>query len=559
MQHVRLWFIQLVILACIPTLSFATDNYQSGVADKVPQEMEVPSEYKLDHVPEKNVKGYQEPKQKSPAQQQIIAKKLKAVSFKGATILDEEELEWITQPYIGKPFSNADLANLKYEVTKAYFEQGYIIVRVVSPPQDVADGTLQLVVYEAKAADHIINNNSTIATWVPRNVSRTIHENEVIREQAIESMISDINGLYGVQANLNLSPGKEVSTTDLTINVEPADENRYAISYNNYGSKFTGEHQILASVDYGNLLNLGELWSLDLRRSDGELSSAALGLDTPIGLRNIHFEGFYRYTENDIGDVLEPLSVRGKSSIGDVAFSKKWKNTSKSQISSKLGMEIREHETTIFGATESKDDIRRAYFKTDWLKRWTDKVLYSSIRVSRGADILSATQRGDALATRALGDPNAWIVSSALYGQMRLFNEGVLTLRADGQMASGTLLSSDLYTLGGYGSVRGFEVAQEAGEMGASYSAEYLHKLYDGSVASVSAGPFFDGGMVFGRVDGSIQDSHLYAGGLGVEITSSYLVPDKTTLRLDWAKTLGDYNATDIDGSTFYVKLVHDF
>jgi hemolysin activation/secretion protein len=138
---------------------------------------------------------------------------------------------------------------------------------------------------------------------------------------------------------------------------------------------------------------------------------------------------------------------------------------------------------------------------------------------------------------------------------------GTLKLLATGQITDHTLLSSDLFVLGGMGSVRGFEPAQETGENGYQFTVEYLHELpFDSnSVWKMRAGPFIDGGAVYNRVAGSVEDTHLYSTGITFEATGNLVPQGNTKFRLDWAKPLGDYDSAEVEGQTFYASLTQFF
>ena len=63
---------------------------------------------------------------------------------------------------------------------------------------------------------------------------------------------------------------------------------------------------------------------------------------------------------------------------------------------------------------------------------------------------------------------------------------------ARAQLASHTLLSSDLFAVGGYGSIRGFDIAEEAAEAGYVFSlggvdANSAHYLNAGALTALQA------------------------------------------------------------------------
>lgn len=138
--------------------------------------------------------------------------------------------------------------------------------------------------------------------------------------------------------------------------------------------------------------------------------------------------------------------------------------------------------------------------------------------------------------------------------------QGTIKALIRGQLSSNTLLSSDLMTAGGYAGIRGFNVAQEAAESGYNFSLEYNHILpFSTDRVEVKAGPFLDGGALYNRVAGSLEDTHFYSTGLGLEVEAKIVPVGDTVLRLDWARPIGSYKSEQVSSDTFYVRLKQEF
>ena len=132
-----------------------------------------------------------------------------------------------------------------------------------------------------------------------------------------------------------------------------------------------------------------------------------------------------------------------------------------------------------------------------------------------------------------------------------------------GQIASNRTLSSDLFSLGGYGSVRGFLPAETTGQAGVQFSVEYSHTVWSGewqgAELKAAVGPFVDGGHVWNRAEAAVQDNTLIAAGLGAEVETGASTVGVTKLRFDWAHTLGGYESPEVDNNTFYLRLSQTF
>jgi hemolysin activation/secretion protein len=210
---------------------------------------------------------------------------------------------------------------------------------------------------------------------------------------------------------------------------------------------------------------------------------------------------------------------------------------------------------------DTKETINKIYVDTSYLYRGHSSIFYGGVKLSKGVDIFNASDKGDANTSRLFGDQDAIIFEPVLLTHFRPFSDlGTFKAFAKGQMASHTLLSSDLFTVGGHGSVRGFDVAQEAAEMGYNFSLEYSHvlpiKVED---VTFKAGPFLDGAAVYNRVVGTIEDKHFYSVGLTFETIANIIPAGETLFSIDWARPVGNYTSNRISDDIVYFSLKQSF
>ena len=529
-----------------------------GVVDR--PAVEVPSEVKQ---PAK-LEPKKEPEMERMEGAAEIVATLKSVKFSGTPILAEAVLQKIAASYLDRPLKREDIARLKYDLTKRYYDEGYVLVKVATPPQDLSKGVLEVVVYPGRIGELQIDNKE-LNQKVAEAMSSPIVQGDVFNERKVETAVKDIDDLANIKAKLNLRPGKEMGTTDLLLTVDPAAEDVQQFMLDNYGSDLTGKNVASLDLQKSNLLHRGETIGLSLRKSlnggQQDLRTASLDFKTPIGWRNLKLELNYLNSENDIGDRLSSLHASGKSERYGVALSGNVVNVLERGIGWRAGLEQRTHKSYIFdGQPESKDNISQAYVEGSYLKRAPVYAMYANLRAVKGIDAFGASNAGDALLSRAQGDPRAWRLQPTFYNNWRMRENDFLQFIFTGQLASRTLLASDLFVLGGYGSVRGFQPAQETGESGYQYSLEYGHQFAQTGAWTIKAGPFLDSGGVSSRVPGSNVDSHLTSVGLGVEGKAGFFKVGESKLRFDWAHPVGSYiGSSPISSNTLYLRYTQNF
>ena len=493
----------------------------------------------------------------------ILIEHLAQVTFSGFSVIDEAMLQEAVAPFTGKPLSAADLAELKYAVTRLYYDLGYVLVKAVTPPQDVTDGILEVVIYEAQIGQIEILDNDAINPYLVGQISKRVKTGEVFREGPVESMVNDVNDLAGVSATVNLRPGSQVGTTDMAVIVEPADDDVQRFTVDNYGSELTGEFVGMAHLQKSNLLGWGETFRFMGRKSDGDLWSVLFGATVPTGLRNIKMDLDFMRSENEIGDRLSDLGASGETTYLGIGFSSAIINQRSQKLNLRAGFEARRNESFLLDVRESRDDLRQFFLEANYLWNWSNTVGYASLRLVQGVDIFGASDEGDPLASRLGGDPQATRIQPLLYLGHRLTENGLLKAIFVGQWANDTLLAGDLFTVGGYGTVRGFEPGQESGERGMLVNLEYQHKVYQYEQWSVLLGPFLDAGKVFNEIDtdSNHPDETLVSAGIGLEVstTPSLWNYGNSNLRFDWAHRIGNYDSTIGDDSSYYFRFTQTF
>lgn len=110
--------------------------------------------------------------QASPAPQSLPAPPVPAAAFRlndlrlnGVKALSNEELQSITQPYIGRDVTLGDLEALAQAITARYRERGYFLAQAVVPVQTVQGGVVEISVIEGRLGkiDVIVAPDAPIA------------------------------------------------------------------------------------------------------------------------------------------------------------------------------------------------------------------------------------------------------------------------------------------------------------------------------------------------------------------------------------------------------------
>ena len=485
---------------------------------------------------------------------------LSRIDFGGTLLLKERKLQETVKPYLNRPITSGDIAQMKYELTSLYFKDGYVLVKVTTPPQDLSDGVMEVVVIAGRIGT-ITTNNDVLNESIANSRTREIRSGDVFNERTVESALQDVDDLTNIESSVSLRPGKETGTTDLDIKIRKADQSQdiQVFTVDNYGSKFTGETVGRLTLQKSNLMGIGETLAVTGRKSEDDFWSVQTSAIFPMPLRNLQLEMDYLRSDNSIGEVFTALDSDGESEVYQLALSSALINQRQHKLVLRGGVERGRYESFLDNASDTDDTISKLYAESSYTMRLSRLVSFLSLRASKGVSTFGADDKGELDASRIKGDPRAWTFDTLLYTNLRLTDRDFAQLIVQGQYATTTLLSSDLFVIGGYGSVRGYEPAQSTGDSGASATLDVYHQFNMPARWYAQAGPFVDYGYVHNRVDHSTLENNLWSAGIGVEFNYKHSSKYTSKLRLDWAHPLSHKSLPQVDDDTLYARFTQLF
>jgi hemolysin activation/secretion protein len=485
---------------------------------------------------------------------------LTRISFGGTLLLEEPQLQAVAAPYLNRPISGSDIARLKYDLTSLYFKKGYVLVKVTTPPQNLSDGVLDVVVIAGRIGDITVSNEA-LNPAIANSRLGTIRSGDVFNERIVESALQDINDLNNIDSSVSLRPGSATGTTDLDVRIRKAEPRQdvQIFTLDNYGSEFTGDTIARLSLQKSNLLGIGETFGITGRKSDDDFWAYQGEAMFPLPLRNLQLELDYLKSDNSIGDVFSALNSEGESKVYQAALSSALINQRQRKLVIRGGIERGRYESTLTGFPDTSDTITKLFAETSYSMRMSRLVTFVSVRANKGIGALGASSEGDADASRLDGNPQAWTLESLLYTNYRLTDRDFLQAILQAQQSDSTLLSPDLFVIGGYGSVRGYEPAQSTGDSGVSLNLDLYRQFNMPEQWYAQAGPFVDYGYVHNRVADSTLEENLWSTGVGAEFNYRHSQKLTSKLRLDWAFPMAHKDLPYVDDNTFYARFTQLF
>lgn len=406
----------------------------------------------------------------------------------GNSVLPVPAIELALQGHLGPARAMADVEAARAALEQAYQKAGYMSVGVDIPEQQISAGIVRLLVVEGRVG-HLYVSGSRY------------HDQGRIRQRVAEfepGRVPDFNRAQDQLASLQrgdelrlqpvLKPGVTPGTVDIDLQVKDELPLSGSVELSNQHAHGTAPLRLLGTLRYANLFQRGHALSLtfqtapqQMRQSSAWIGNYQVELDDGGSLSL-----GWTHSNSDL-DTLGGTQVLGRGNTWSLrrAWALGQRDVS-AQLS--VGVDLKDlGERTRFGSDEIATPLRYLPLNLGWTQSWmgprerwqwsANLVLASRTLLDRSIACPSADGGAgvdDQFACKRQGGDGG-------FAALRLDARGqwplgplALHLRLSGQGASGPLVSSEQFSLGGAESVRGYAESEANGDHGLLGSAE-LH------------------------------------------------------------------------------------
>ncbi|MBV6622414.1 MAG: ShlB/FhaC/HecB family hemolysin secretion/activation protein [Rivularia sp. (in: Bacteria)] len=502
--------------------------------------------------------------------------------FTGNTVFSSEELtQQVLNKFIennlvnnldSKTFSLQELLQIAAEVARFYAEKGYstsgAIVSIPEATRNQQRGIVNIKVIEGKLEEINVTgsrrlNRSYVKSRLGVSPDKTLNVNRLQEKLQLLSLNPLIK-----QISAQLSAGSRPGLSILDVEFKEAKSFDATLSLDNGRSPSVGSFQRQIFVREGNVTGNGDALSLGYSNTDGS-NSFDTSYTLPINPQN----GSLRFSFNTTdSNVIEPpfddinqdgsgSDIESASSFYEISFrqplSRRIKNRTFREFAIGLSGSLRDSETSLlnepFSLSPGADDGETRVFALrlfqDWTQQNAKEVIAFRSQFSVGLDAFNST------VNKRIPETGEFVPDSRFFawqGQGQwvriLAPQTLLLVRANAQLSDQGLLSSEQFTIGGLGSVRGYRQNQLLADNGVFASAEVqLPILRTGKNKSAPTGilqiiPFFDIGTAWNNSGIENADtSTLISLGMGLQWRNN----NDFIARLDWGIPLTNVDLRD--------------
>ncbi|MEM7727190.1 MAG: ShlB/FhaC/HecB family hemolysin secretion/activation protein [Cyanobacteria bacterium P01_A01_bin.45] len=460
---------------------------------------------------------------------------VKEFEVEGSTVFSQEKLLEILKPFTERQLSFSELMQARSAITKLYVDKGYITSGALIPPQTITDGTIKIKVVEGGLESININGLKRLNSSYIRNRIASSAKKPVNIPRLLESLriLQSDPLIKNLSAELMSGSGTGSNILDITLK-----ENRTfgsSLTIDNGRSPSVGSIRRRAQLQQANLLGFGDNLNVGYTNTDGSNGIDAI-YSLPINSRNVKIEFSYGNTNSKvIEDPFNSLDIISNSRYYELTLRQPLFQSSSEEFNLGITASRRESKASFLedeqpfpsiGADdEGRTRISAIRFFQEWTKRSSTQVIAARSQFNVGFNAFNATIND--------GVPDSRFLSWRGQAQwVRLLApDTLLFVRGDVQLADNTLVPTEQFGNGGFGSVRGYRQDLLLTDNGALLSAELRLPILKKSQSLLQVVPFFDIGTSWNSGSSNNPvNSTLAAVGLGLQFSQGNIL----SARLDW-------------------------
>ena len=454
---------------------------------------------------------------------------VKKIIIEGNTLIDDAALAPLVDVEGGMDLTLGILALMANEITAFYATEGYFLTRAFVPEQELIDGTVKIQVSEGRVGNITIKGNKRYKSRDYRYWMKLVQREEVLREQTLEETLMELNSFLGVRVRSILRPGELPGTSDLVLDVTESRPYLFSYDIDNFGSNYTGENRFGFNGTVGSVFTLGDQFSTRWVTSDMIMDSYSPSYIVPVNHLGTKLRLAYTFSENELGRTLKDQAAGGSSHSYTWELSHPLSKARDFQMTVRGGMNFKmlENEKLSEASITTNENLQDIYFGLGG--NFTDNYLgrnFYDLKLQLGLRLIDTQLR---VPSRQGGHAEALIANlNVTRIQKTQFFRSYFTLKLNGQATDKRVLSSGKKSVGGVGTVRGYTLAEIAGDMGYNASIDYtipfpepikLFKDFPTLDQILSFNIFLDHGKVFTRDKLSLESADDEISGFGAGAT----------------------------------------
>lgn len=461
---------------------------------------------------------------------------LTGLTIDGVTAYPMKELAPLYADELAREVGMADLVAIAQRITDKYRADGYFLTRAVVPRQADASGHARIRVYEGYVSEVAYDGDRAAATAV-KQLMGPVAGAKPLRLSEVDRRLALASDLPGVKVHTRLEPVLEDPAEHKLVVESQTRRFNGSLYVDNRGSRSSGPWQAYgrgamnSAIRSGDQLSLGVLttpvdpkeftqgeiaYSAPLR-GGGQIRTSVSASKAQTGSRAV----------NEFGNESRAFGLRLSVPIERRRDRSLWVAG---------GVDARRVEQDWTGG-EAVDELRVARIASHGDITWRGGYSTGFIQVSRGLDILGATDTVSNRRSRRDADGQFWKVNAQASHYRDIGKRAGIYVSAEGQWADRPLLGSEEFSAGALPYGRGYNYGEIMGERGIAGQVE-LRTGWDPKLRPLTffqAYTFLDGAKAWNEnAAPGRRSAALSSAGVGLRLRFG----DRMTVRIEAVKPL---------------------
>lgn len=486
----------------------------------------------------------------------------------GNSLLADSAIEAALAPFLGESKTLRDVDGARAALEKNYHDAGYLTVLVSIPEQSVDSGEVALHVVEAgidrlrvKGAEYTLP--SAIKARIPE-----LAEGNVPNFNKVQQQLTALNRSADVKITPVLRAGKVPGTVDVQLDAEDQLPVHGSVDYSNRQTPNTTAQRLSANLRYDNLWQRGHSFGLTLQTAPQRPKDARVAVGTyavPVGDDGNALSLYAVYSRSDFASLANApgLGLLGNSDTLGLRYTMPFASTAEFFHSAAIGFDSKRIGQTVvtLGGEGTNAKISYVPLVATYTARTFNERRSSVLELGANVGLRGLLGNTDAeFNAKRDGASATFLALRAGVQHTEQLGRWALSGKLDLQIASGPLVSSEQFVVGGAESVRGYLEGERAADGGARASFE----LRTPQFSAGAGGDWRLGGLLFfdvARLNVSQpqfpQPAHEALRGAGFGLRAN--APRGVALELDAARALVDGDTTRNGDKRIHARAIWGF
>ncbi|NOY67927.1 MAG: ShlB/FhaC/HecB family hemolysin secretion/activation protein [Deltaproteobacteria bacterium] len=398
------------------------------------------------------------------------------VTFTGNQVIDSRTLFNKVRPWIYKKIKVSTLTEIADIITNFYIDQGYILCRAYVPPQEIKEGRVVIKVREGALGRVIVTGNQHYTKEIVKKVMSIVYDRGALKKSDLERALLLLMDYPAMTVKADLMAGERPGTTDIVVHVSESKGWGLGLDYNNFGSRYVAPHRYGIKADLFNPSGFGDEFRTNfIMGGANELYYGRAEYTFPVNHSGTRVGLSWSRSSTRPGEELRPFDYKGKSVGASVWMSYPiirsrmlnwWVNGGVDYDSSRQKMAA----TSIYN-----DQLinARVGSEVNWIDQWYGNTSIT-LDITQGMknDVIQSTSGGEGRFVKAeIGLQRYQLIETSRYDFFPYDSNLILTVH--GQYSPDRLPTSQRLSIGGPGTVRGYEQGEYTGDGGGYGTLEY--------------------------------------------------------------------------------------